>query len=79
MNLSYAILLALSANEPPVEVQPAEKKAPNPTICRSYDEIGSRLKSRRVCMLKSEWDEQKRANRQSIDRAQVQRGIDGGS
>ncbi|SFG14732.1 hypothetical protein SAMN05518801_10896 [Novosphingobium sp. CF614] len=53
---------------------PAEKKA-DPMICERVQEIGSLLRSKKVCMLKSQWDEQRRSDRSNIERSQVQRGL----
>lgn len=51
------------------------KKAPDPNevVCEKQHEIGSRIVTKRVCMTRSEWDEQRRLDRQDIDKAQVQR------
>lgn len=50
-------------------------RKPNPMICERVEEIGSRLRSKKICMLKSEWDEQRRSDRANIERSQVQRGM----
>ncbi len=42
-------------------------------ICAREEELGSRLKSRKVCMTASQWEEERRAARQEVDRAQIQR------
>ncbi|MEY4159519.1 MAG: hypothetical protein RLZZ136_140 [Pseudomonadota bacterium] len=59
---------------PPVAAKPDN----DPLVCRRIQELGSLLKSRKVCMRKSDWDEQSRTDKQMIDRAQVQRRLDGG-
>jgi hypothetical protein len=41
-------------------------------VCRVQGETGSRLGSRKVCMSRQQWEEQKRDTRQAIDRAQTQ-------
>jgi nicotinamide mononucleotide (NMN) deamidase PncC len=41
-------------------------------VCRDIAETGSRLASKRVCMTKEQWDENRRDARQSIERAQTQ-------
>lgn len=52
----------------------AAKKA-DPMICERIQEIGSLLRSKKVCMRKSEWEEQRRNDRANIERSQVQRGL----
>lgn len=47
---------------------------PNEIVCRKEEVLGSRLRSQRVCMTRSEWAEARRSNRTDIERAQVQRG-----
>ena len=41
-------------------------------ICREVDETGSRLGGKRVCMTRDQWEEQRRAARAAIERAQSQ-------
>lgn len=47
---------------------------PNEVVCRKEEVLGSRLRSQRVCMTRSEWAEARRNNRSDVERAQVQRG-----
>jgi hypothetical protein len=56
--------------------QPGAVKGPDPTeiVCEKVEVIGSRLASKRVCMTRVQWAEQKRLNREEIDKAQRQRG-----
>ena len=49
----------------------------NKLICRSVEQLGSRLKKNRVCMTRSEWAEQRRQDRMNIDRSQLNRGTQG--
>lgn len=46
---------------------------PNQIVCQKEERIGTRLISDRVCMSKSQWAEQKRLTRQTIEQVQVQR------
>jgi hypothetical protein len=41
-------------------------------ICKRIGETGSRLRSSRVCMTKAQWDEKRRADRQEIEKGQMQ-------
>ena len=68
MPLILGLLLAASGE---VDVQPAP--VADPIICRSEGEIGSRLKSRRVCMTKSEWAALRREQRIAVEQAQTAR------
>jgi hypothetical protein len=54
---------------------PNDKKVPDPNevICEKQHEIGSRLVTKRVCMTRAQWAEQRRLNREDLDRAQMQR------
>lgn len=57
---------------PPAPIQ--EEKAQNdPMICQSQEELGSRLKKKRVCMRRSEWAAQRQEESQMITRTQLQR------
>jgi nicotinamide mononucleotide (NMN) deamidase PncC len=41
-------------------------------ICRDLDTTGSRLETRRVCMTREQWEQQRHDARELIDRAQNQ-------
>ncbi len=85
--VSYFVLVAAAfgaspvwASEPPAAVSTgaasgatAVPKA-DPVVCQSVQQIGSLLRSKKVCMRKSEWAEQRRGDRANIDRSQVQVG-----
>ena len=47
---------------------------PNEVVCERQEVLGSRLQSKRICMTRSEWAEQKSQDRQNIERVQMQRG-----
>ena len=47
---------------------------PTETLCEKVEQIGTRLVADRVCMTRAEWAEQKRRNREEVDRVQTQRG-----
>jgi hypothetical protein len=72
MSILLAALLASggATAETPVET------ADDPVICRREIETGSRLQARRICMTRSQWEEQRRQQRQAIERAQVQRPME---
>jgi hypothetical protein len=43
---------------------------PNERICEKMIVTGSRLASKKVCMTRAQWDERRRDDRDSIERAQ---------
>jgi invasion protein IalB len=47
---------------------------PNEVICEKQEEIGSRLATKRTCMTRSQWADQKSQDRQEIEKVQTQRG-----
>lgn len=54
----------------------AEKDA-DPIKCERVEEVGSLIRAKKVCMRKSEWEEQRRSDRSAIERAQIQRAMNG--
>lgn len=46
---------------------------PNEIVCEKTEEIGTRLATKRTCMTRAEWAEQKRLTRQTVEQVQVQR------
>ena len=50
------------------------KKAPDPNevVCEKQQDPGSRIVSKRVCMTRSQWAEQRRLDRQDVEKAQMQ-------
>jgi invasion protein IalB len=78
-----ALALALPLSAPALaqaasqQQQPNAKKAPDPNqvVCEKQQEIGSRLATDRVCMTRAQWAEQKRNDRDAIEKAQRERGM----
>ena len=46
---------------------------PGQVICEKVEQIGTRLSNSRVCMTRSQWAEQRRLNRQEVEKAQQTR------
>ena len=67
--LVSAVAVAATAQETAV---PADTKevAQNKMVCRTIQEIGSRLSRRRICRTKLEWDELDIITRQTVERVQ---------
>jgi invasion protein IalB len=47
---------------------------PNEVVCEKQEVIGSRLASKRICMTRSQWADQKGQDRQEVEKVQTQRG-----
>jgi hypothetical protein len=67
-----------AAREPAVAQTKAQPGAvtsvdPNEVVCEKVEQIGTRLGSARTCMTRAQWAEQKRLNRQDIEKIQTQR------
>lgn len=73
---STGSLAQTQQNAAPSNSGPTASKAldPNEVICEKQEVIGSRLASKRICMTRSQWAEQKSQDRQEIDKVQTQRG-----
>lgn len=50
-------------------------RSPDDVICRTEEELGSRLNKRRICMTRAQWDEARRESKNSIDSAQQKRAL----
>lgn len=86
--VAATMLLMGSAAEPVAPPQPpavpaqsetkskAEQADFDPMVCVTHQELGSRIKRRKVCLHKSEWDRQNQEEKQMINRTQVLRGLD---
>ncbi len=60
----------------PANSAPAAKTPdPNEVICERQEDVGSRLSSKRICMTRSQWAEQKTQDRQQLEKTQTQRGM----
>jgi hypothetical protein len=65
----------------PVQSQVASAKTNdmNEIRCEKAEEIGTRLVTKRVCMTRAQWEEQRQRTKQAIDLVQMQRGCKGES
>jgi predicted secreted protein len=52
---------------------PAKKADGDKVICRTMEELGSRLASKRVCLTRNQWRQQQDMERQNLDKAQRSR------
>ena len=65
---------AANSNVATAEPEDTVNKA-DPVVCERIQQIGSLLRSKKVCMRKSQWEAQRRDDRDNIERSQVQRGL----
>ena len=86
MSIIAAALLILAAGaagegtNQPSTAKPADAKEElDPMVCQSDKVLGSRLKRKRICMRRTEWQRQHQEEKQMIDRTQVQRGCKQGN
>ena len=68
-----APLAAADISSPPHSSGVTAAADPNQVICERVEKIGTRLGSSRVCMTRAEWAEQRRQNRDVVERAQQTR------
>ena len=86
MSISAAALLILAsgaatgATSQPNTAKPAQTtEETDPMICQSDNVLGSRIKRKRICMRRSEWQRQHQEDKMMIDRTQVLRGCKAGN
>ena len=75
----FSIIVALTIAAPAVAQNtapsPAQKPAKNPDriVCESYEELGSRLATKKVCKTAREWEEERRQARSAAEDSQRRR------
>ncbi|QUT07070.1 hypothetical protein KFK14_06510 [Sphingobium phenoxybenzoativorans] len=81
--LASMIVLApvsLHAADEPAKADPASDKAKSDrVICKTTEELGTRLKRNRVCKTAAEWNTERQENRAMLQRMQTNKscGVDG--
>ena len=76
--VTLAAALAFSATSAVAQISSIESsrssgkapKDPNKPICERVEQIGTRLGARRVCMTAAQWAEQRREQREDMERVQ---------
>ena len=75
-------LLVVSASvlaSVPAAAQSASKERkpadPNEVVCEKQTVVGSRLATKRICQTRAQWAEQRRLDRQDLDKAQQSRSL----
>ena len=64
---SPAVAQTATSSSTPVA---AKAKDPNRKICEKVEKTGSRVNVVRICMTAAQWEEQKRENREHLERVQ---------
>ena len=65
-------LLSLVATSATAQEDPKRKaRDPNEVVCKKEEVLGSRLQTRKVCMTRAEWAEQRQLDRQNVERSQT--------
>jgi len=67
---ALTFILAAAAAQPVADTSTTAHKDTDPVICERQAEMGSRLRSRKICKHKSEWAEDRRSDRDNIERSQ---------
>lgn len=70
-------LFVSSAFAVPAVAGERKTQDPNRMVCEKQEVLGSRLATKRVCKTAAEWEAERAASRQVIDRSQTQRGTSG--
>lgn len=65
---------AIAAGDPPPGKPPRD---PNEVVCEKQEVLGSRLNTKRVCMTRAQWQEQRMQDRMDLDRSQNARPLKG--
>ncbi|MBV9931549.1 MAG: hypothetical protein JO013_11475 [Alphaproteobacteria bacterium] len=60
-----------------VAADAGKKSDSDKLICRTMDELGSRLASKRVCLTRSQWRQQEDMKREGLDKIRIRTGQDG--
>jgi hypothetical protein len=75
---TYAVLVvtaAAAAAQTPVTPETSRtgvNNDPDEIVCIRQEEIGSRVRGRRVCRTRAQWEEYRALNRETVDRVQIQ-------
>lgn len=67
-----ALAPAQAAEPGPASARTGLNNDPNQIICRTEREIGSRLRTNRVCRTRAEWEQYQGEARRAVSRAQEQ-------
>jgi invasion protein IalB len=82
ISMKFALIFSAVATAAPVFAQGAAPATAAPTqakpadpmseiVCQKQEVPGSRVATKRICMTRLQWQEQKTLNRQDVERAQI--------
>jgi len=68
-----ASLLSLVATTSAAQesAKPKAARDPNQIVCKKEEVLGSRLQTRKVCMTRAEWAEQRQIDRHAVEQSQT--------
>lgn len=69
--IAAASLLSIAAAPAAAKEEKSKPRDPNEVVCKKEDVLGSRLQTRKVCMTRAEWAEQRQITRQDVHRTQI--------
>ena len=72
--VGLALSSAAAAADPPTGKPPRD---PNEVVCERQEVLGSRLNTKRVCMTRAQWQEQRMQDRMDLDKSQNMRPLKG--
>lgn len=72
--VGLALSAAAAAADPPAGKPPRD---PNEVVCERQEVLGSRLNTKRVCMTRAQWQEQRMQDRMDLDKSQNMRPLKG--
>ena len=64
------LILAGSDAQTAAATGTAQTKEPERKVCQIYEQIGSRLGNRKICMTPTQWEEKRRTQRTEVERVQ---------
>ena len=64
-------LLSLVATAATAQDGAKKVRDPNEMICKKEEVLGSRLQSRKVCLTRAQWAEQRQLDRQNVEKSQT--------
>lgn len=69
--LVSASLLSLATSAVAQEGSKRKARDPNEVVCKKESVLGSNLQTRKVCMTRSQWADQRMIDRQNVERSQT--------
>ncbi len=68
--ISFALALPVAAQNSTARAT-KKKTDPNEVVCEKQSVIGSRLATKKVCLTRSQWAEQRQSNHDLVNRSQA--------